>query len=149
MTPDPLDALRWKLLAFFHSFIGVTAWAGGGLLAIWPSGKMLGLTAAQLAASPFHDFLLPGLALYGLGVVNGIAAYFVFKREPGAELVSFFAGAALLVWITAQMAMVRDSHFLQYGYAALGALTVIQAAILRRHAAHTSHFTPAGAHGAP
>ncbi len=35
---DPLDPLRWKLLALFHSFVGLTALAGGALLVVWPSG---------------------------------------------------------------------------------------------------------------
>lgn len=145
---DPLDNLRWKLLSVLHLFIGLTAIVGGGALVVWPTGRMLGMTVAQLAPSPFTDFLLPGILLYGaVGVHHAIAAYLVARREPGAELASFSSGLALLIWIGVEMAMVKDSHWLQYGFGGLAAIVLIQAIILRFHR-HDRPNLPLGAQGA-
>ena len=136
MNSDPLDELRWKLLALLHAFIGLTALVGGMLLVVWPSGRMMGISVDQLAASPFRDFLLPGLVRYGaVGVHHAMAAFLVFNRESGAQFASLSSGVALVIWILVQRSMVRDFHWLQYGYLALGAIIVLQAVILQLHGA--------------
>ena len=130
---QPLDAIRWRFLSLIHLFIGLTAMIGGGLLVVWWRGTMLQLPLTLLERSPFTDFLLPGLMLYGaVGLHNLIAAFLVMKREPGAELVSFSAGSALLIWIGVETVMVGASQWLQLSYGALALLVVLDALWLRR-----------------
>ena len=129
---QPLDTIRWRILAVLHFFIGITAILGGGALVVWPSGTMLQLPLTLLAQSPFHDFLLPGFLLYGaVGVHNLIACFVVAKRESGAELISFSAGCALLLFLVCQMAMVGSLWF-QALYGALALIVVLDAVWIRR-----------------
>ena len=130
---QPLDTIRWRFLAVIHFFIGVTAMVGGGALVVWWRGTMLQLPLTLLDHSPFTDFLLPGLILYGVvGLHNLIAGFLMMRREPGAELISFSAGSALLIWIAVETAMVDASQWLQFGYGALALLVVLDAVWLRR-----------------
>jgi hypothetical protein len=130
---NPLENLRWRGLAALHFVIGAAALLGGGALVVWPSGNMLGMPVSLLSQSPFTDFLLPGVILYGaIGVLNAISCYLVFTREPGAERVSFLAGCALLIWLVAQAAMIGASPVLQLGCASLAVVMVLYALSLAR-----------------
>ncbi len=128
-----LDSFRWRFLAVLHFIVGFTALLGGGSLVVWWDGSMLKLPITLLESSPFHDFLLPGLILYGaVGVHNLIACFLVAKREPGAEVISFSAGSALLIWLVVQAVMISSTHWLQYGYGALAAVIILNAAWARK-----------------
>lgn len=52
------------LLAAMHGLIGIGAVAGGLMLMIDPSGKMLNIPASLLEKSPFTHFLIPGMILF-------------------------------------------------------------------------------------
>jgi hypothetical protein len=133
LTMQSFDKLRFQFLAVLHFLIGITALLGGGALVVWADGRMLQMSVKLLAGSPFSDFLLPGVILYGaVGVHNLIACFVVAKREQGAEVISFFAGATLLIWLVAESTFVGASHWLQLGYGALALLVVADAIWIRR-----------------
>lgn len=132
---NPLDNIRWRVLGVIHLIIGVGALIGGGALVVWPDGRMLSMKVSLLGHSPFTDFLLPGVFLYGaVGVMNAITGYLVFTREPGAERASFLAGCGLLIWLVAQAAMIGASPLLQLGGACLAGVMVLYALWLVRTA---------------
>ena len=127
-----MDTLRWRLLAVLHFFIGATAVLGGGALVVWSNGRMLRLPVTMLAQSPFTDFLLPGVILFGaVGVLNLIACTLVLRREPGAELISFIAGWVLMIWIAVEAVIVNTSAGLQLLCAALAAVVIVEAVWIR------------------
>lgn len=105
-----------------HFLIGVTGLLGGGLLVVW-----------AVSRASFHDFLIPGVVLYGaVGVQNVIACCLVARREQGAERLSFLAGATLMIWLVAETALVGASPWLQLGYGVAALLVVLDAAWIRR-----------------
>jgi hypothetical protein len=112
--------------------VGIPAVMGGGSLAVWPSGRLLGITVELLRQGPFTDFLLPGLMLYGLGVTHLITAYLCAKAEPGSEVVSAVTGTALLLWLTGEASILHATSWLQLVYAVLGVSILAQAIWLFR-----------------
>jgi len=123
-----IGPVRWWPLGALHLFIAVGAIAGGGVLVAWPDGSAMGMPVAMLQFSPFADFLMPGLLL--LGVIGGghlWAGILVVRRAPGARLASVAAGAALIVWIGVQVAMIRSAHWLHLLYFGLGVAVVVLA----------------------
>lgn len=57
------------LLQGLLGFLGVRALLGGGQFVLAPSGRILGLSPSMVSGTPFDDFLIPGLVLFGvLGV---------------------------------------------------------------------------------
>lgn len=126
----PLQKVRWWMKTGLHAFVGLSALLGGGALAAWPSGKMLRLPVTVLEGSGFTDFLLPGLILYGaVGVMNLLATYCVARGEDGSEFISFIAAAALMLWLGVQTLTLNVSHPMQWVYAAIGILLLVDAVL--------------------
>ena len=84
-----------------------------------------GVPAAWLEGSPFDDYFVPSFVL--LAVVGGsllTAAVAVFRKSPVARTTTTWAGAILLVWIAAQVAIIGFVSWLQ-PVTAVGALAVL------------------------
>jgi hypothetical protein len=83
------------------------------------------LPAALLQHTPFATFRVPG-ALLGI-VVGGshlACAALCWRRSAAALGAGVLAGGALLVWIAAEIALLRALHPLHVVYAAAGAATL-------------------------
>ena len=93
----------------------------GSLLIFVPSGKLLQTAPDLLRASPFADFLLPGLILVS---VNGfgqlVAGILTLRRHPQAGLWGGVFGIGLLIWIFVQANMIGGRDVLQYLYFTFG-----------------------------
>ena len=88
-----------------------------------PRGEILPLPVSSLAGSPFRDYFVPGAILFavlGLGPLG--AAVLAWRRHPVAPLLAFATGAALLVWLAVEIAIIGYSTDppLQPIYLALG-----------------------------
>lgn len=131
VTPAPLPAPGgW--LASVLLLVGVAAVIGGVGLIAWPDGSGLRLPLSILEPSPFDSFLIPGLVLLiviGLGSLT--AGVLVLRDTPLADAAALLAGLSLLIWITAQMGMLRTINGLQLACLAAGVAIVMLA--LRRH----------------
>lgn len=130
---------------------GVLALAGGVMLVAAPSGRSLGMPTAWLEATPFSSFLVPGLLLAtALGLLPLFAAVALWRpratprlqrveRALGMDtawLATVAAGAAMMIWIVTQIAMVRMFHPMQAFIFALGALVVASSLLPSVRAAH-------------
>lgn len=120
-----------NFLVFLLIFLGIGALYGGGLLIISPSGELLGAPLSILEASPFTDFLIPGILLFSvIGVVPLLLSRSLIKKpESGiAERFNFFSdmhwswsytiyiGFALIIWIQVQEILINGVHFLHTIY---------------------------------
>lgn len=94
--------------------LSVSALFGGGALILDPSGSSLEIPVALLDGSPFRDYLLPGVVLFGLLGVLPLAVVLALWRKPrwgwvkrfsvhAAWLAAVGVGVALIVWILLQM----------------------------------------------
>lgn len=110
------------LLIALLLLLAVGALYGGAALIVDPAGDLLGMPVALLAGSPFRDYLLPGIILFGLLGVFPVAVALGLWLRPGwgwmrrfgihaAWLAALGVGGALIVWILVQMTIL--SFFLQ------------------------------------
>lgn len=122
------------LLAAMHGLLGIGAVAGGLMLMIDPSGKMLNIPASLLEKSPFTHFLIPGMILFlMLGVLPLLICAALLRRwycALGVKLnlypercwawtFSLYIGYALLIWIFVQvywMQQVSPIHLFYFAW---------------------------------
>ena len=111
--------------------VGVNAVYGGiGLIV-----NGMGMPDDWLERTPFDSWLLPGLALLvTVALPQFAAAWVVLRRDPRGPLVGMAVGAALVVWILVQLAVLQRYFFLQPVIAGFGVGEVLLALAWRRRA---------------
>lgn len=119
-------------------FQGVSGLFGGAALILDPDGGILQLPVEMLQGSPFHDFLIPGIILFGvLGIFPLIVSLGFRKNRYLSWLLSLLVGVALLVWIGVEILIIgyHSQPPLQLIYGLLGILIVFLTLLpgLRRH----------------
>jgi hypothetical protein len=105
-----------RLALVLAGFAGITSLAGGIALI---AGAIP--TTSILAHTPFGSYVLPGLLL--AGVVGGLGlacAVLAWRRARAWVDLAILAGGALIVWIVAELAMLRAWSWLQALYLGLG-----------------------------
>ncbi len=112
--------------------IGLGAVASGAVLVISPDGHILSMTPDMLRASPFRDFLIPGLILFAVnGVGNVVSGILSFRRHRYAPFAGMVFGLGLMIWIFAQVNMIGGGHWLQVLYFFLGGIELVLAILMR------------------
>lgn len=123
-SPNVSEARFARAAGALEVFLGVGALAGGAALMLGPRGEILPLPVSALAGSPFGSYFVPGLILFvALGLGPLVAADLARRRHPIAPLATCAVGAALLVWLAVEIAIVGFSMTppLQPFYLLLGA----------------------------
>ena len=103
--------------------LSIGALAGGLVLIVAPRGEIMPLPLSALAGSPFETYLGPGLILFTvLGLGPLIAARLAWIRHPLAPVAAVVVGAALLIWVAVEIAIIGYSNEppLQAIYLAMG-----------------------------
>ena len=101
----------------------INATVAGVLFILDPSGHKMGMSVSYIKDSPFNSYLIPGIVLLIVnGLMNFIAAYFVFKKKPSASLLVIIQGILLSGWIVIQVIMVKDISPLHIIMFTLGAI---------------------------
>ena len=96
----------------------------GAVLAIAANGA--GVPVEYLAHSPFTSFRVPGLILgFVVGGTQLAAAVTLLAKRRGALLLSAIAGFGMIIWVFAELAIIRQYSWLQTAYFTLGGLEVI------------------------
>jgi hypothetical protein len=91
----------------------INATVAGVLFIIDPSGHKMGMSVSYIKNSSFNSYLIPGIVLLTVnGLLNFIAAYFVFKKKPFASLLVIIQGMLLSGWIVIQVILVKDISLL-------------------------------------
>lgn len=123
-----LYRLTYNFLTFFEFFVGLSAIVGGlGLIATY----RLGLPISWLAKPPFPTYLEPGIILVSvIGSTHFIASILLSKKETNAIQWTAIAGCTLLIWIFAEMHIVRQISWLQTIYFIFGLTSVSLSVVL-------------------
>jgi len=87
------------------------ALSGGILLAAAPDGRLMDMPV-RIMHGFFRDFLVPGLILIGLGLLNTAAFVAVFRRSRSDWLLAGLGLGGLAVWFTAEIVILRELHWL-------------------------------------
>jgi hypothetical protein len=111
--PRPEFHLAGKVAVLFLALLGLGALAGGIALVAKPDGSVMQFDVALLAGSPFADFTFPGLILGGLfGVGSFVVAGLGIARFRVAPFLAFAIGCAQMIWIIAELAIIKEFSFL-------------------------------------
>jgi uncharacterized membrane protein len=86
-----------------------------------PSGKVMGLPAGWIEATPFGTYLVPGIYLFamnGLGML--LLAALTVRRHWIAPWLTGVLGVGLIIWILVQLAVMPETMILQWIFLATG-----------------------------
>jgi len=87
------------------AFEGLGALLGGPLLMAAPDGHVMDMPT-EILGGTFPDFLVPGVLLTALGLLNVAAFFVVLLRRPNQRLWAQLAMAGFLVWFAVEFAVV-------------------------------------------
>jgi peptidoglycan/LPS O-acetylase OafA/YrhL len=108
--------MRWTRLTLIitEAFVALSAFVAGAMFVVAPSGRLMGMTEATLARSPFGNYLVPAIVLFVVvGGTQALAAWAEIRRWPRAGWLSVVAGVVLAGWIAVQVAMIGLGHPMQ------------------------------------
>lgn len=132
------------ILLILLAFLGLGALGGGGALVFSPSGELMGMPLSLLNRSPFTNFLVPGLILFGvLGLVPCLLVVALLKKPASnvAEQLNLlpdmhwswtcciYVVIALIIWIQVEMIVIYGIHWSQTFYMFL-AIAILFIALL-------------------
>ena len=104
---------RWQriILLSVLGYEAAGALSGGGLLVAAPGGRLMDMPV-HIMHGVFRDFLIPGLILLGLGILNAAAFVTVFRRSHADWVVAGLGLGGLAVWFGVEIAVLRELHWL-------------------------------------
>lgn len=111
------------ILLFFNV---ISAFYGGIMLTIDPSGGLMQMPASWLSNSPFDSYLIPGLILLIiLGIGSLVSAIFAIKRSKSYFKWVVAMGLGLIIWIVTETFMIQVYSGLQLIYGGLGIILLV------------------------
>lgn len=100
---------------------GTGAIFGGWSLITDPSGGDIGLPLSYLKASPFHNYVIPGIILFSLiGIFSMVTAASTIFRWRHHEWLMMAQGIFLVGWILVQMILLNHFYYLQFVFGGIG-----------------------------
>jgi hypothetical protein len=87
------------------------ALSGGGLLVAAPDGRIMDMSV-DMMHGVFRDFLIPGILLVGLGLLNAAAFVSVLRKSRADWVMAWLALGGLFVWFSIEIAILREIHWL-------------------------------------
>nr|WP_319474229.1 hypothetical protein [uncultured Sphaerochaeta sp.] len=110
------------LLLLIHVFVGFGALAGGYACLVDPVTP-LGATTDMLQGSPFSNFLIPGIVLFGLfGFGNLFSIILLLRQSKYFGYVAGLLGGSMIVWIVVQALIIKTVVFLHVLFFTIGAI---------------------------
>lgn len=98
------SSLARGVLLGILAFEALGAFVGGPALVAAPDGRLMKIPVTELHGV-FPDFLVPGLLLTGLGVLNAVAFFMLLRRKASAWLWVGLSLGGFLVWFVVELAV--------------------------------------------
>ena len=117
---------------------GLGALTGGSLLAAEPDGRLMDMPV-EIMHGVFSNFLIPGLILTGLGILNTTAFVTVLRRSRIDWLLAGLGLGGLTVWFIVEIVILKEFHWLHamWGFPVLlGCLVTLPLVLSRRLKLH-------------
>jgi Protein of unknown function (DUF998) len=89
------------------------ALSGGSLLIAAPDGRLMDMPV-DIMHGVFRDFLIPGIMLFGLGILSTCAFIAVLRRTRYDWVLACLALGGLAVWFWVEIAILRELHWLHF-----------------------------------
>lgn len=106
---------------------------GGTLLIVAPDGHLMDMPV-DIMHGVFSNFLIPGIILLGLGILNALSFVTVLRRYPSDWLMASLALGGFVIWFIVEIIILRELHWLHLMWGVpvlLGCLVVIPLIALR------------------
>lgn len=110
---DKLKQPKWQRIILL-SVLGYEALGcllGGSLLVAAPDGRLMDMPV-EIMHGAFRDFLIPGLILFGLGIINTVSFIAVLRRTHADWIMAGLALGGLAIWFWVEIAILLELHWL-------------------------------------
>ncbi len=87
--------------------------AGGILLIMAPNGRLMDMPV-EIMHGAFRNFLIPGIILLGLGILNTATFVTVLRRMSSDWFMSCLALSGLFIWFVIEIIILRELHWLHF-----------------------------------
>jgi hypothetical protein len=84
---------------------------GGILLIMAPDGRLMDMPV-EIMHGVFRNFLIPGIILFGLGILNTATFVTVFRRISSDWFMSCLALSCLCIWFVIEIIILQELHWL-------------------------------------
>jgi len=113
---------------------GISALYGGGQLLRFQDGNGLSMNMALLQYSPFEDFFVPGLFLFGVIGFGSVAVFITgVLRIWFYGRASKMLGILILLWLIIQILSIRTFSWLQVVSALFGLAMILLPRHIRKY----------------
>ncbi len=108
-----VDQLKWQrvVLLIVLGYEAAGALVGGLLLIAAPDGRLMEMPV-EILHGAFHNFLIPGIILLGLGILNGVSFVSVIRRSPTDWLMAGLALGGFVIWFVVEIIILQELHWL-------------------------------------
>jgi hypothetical protein len=120
-------------LGFILTLVALGAIPAGLAMILKPDGSLLHMPTDILQGSPFNDFLIPGIFLFGfngLGSLAGAVLCFIHSRYSAIS--GLILGIGLVVWIIVQLLTTGLISWMQPAYFTIGLVEIILGLLIMR-----------------
>jgi hypothetical protein len=120
---------RWQRITLLAvlGYEGLGSLFGGASLVASPQGRFMKIPVEVLHGA-FASFRVPGLILFGLGLLNIAAFVSLWRRSRPSWLLAWLAIGGMMVWFLVEIVILRELHWLHvmWGYPVLlGAVAAV------------------------
>jgi hypothetical protein len=132
------DQVKWQRVILLSILVyeGLGAVIGGILLILAPDGHYMQMPVA-IMHGVFNNFLVPGIILFALGMLNILAFFTVLRKAHLDWLMAGLALGGLYIWFVVEIIILRELHWLHgmWGIPVLMGWIVLLPLIALRHEA--------------
>lgn len=107
----PQPKLARIILLIVLAYEAAGGMSGGVLLIAAPDGHLMDMPV-DLMRGAFRDFLIPGIILMGLGILNAAAFVFVLRRSHSDWFMAGTALSGFIVWFVVEIIILQELHWL-------------------------------------
>src|SRR5436190_7799383 len=112
-TQTMVQQLKWQrvILLTVLGYEAAGAVLGGILLIAAPNGRFMDMPV-DIMHGAFPDFVIPGIILLALGILNGIAFISVLHKSHNDWCLAGLALGGLLIWFVVEIIILQELHWL-------------------------------------
>jgi hypothetical protein len=121
------------ILGIILMLVALGAIPAGLAMILKPDGSILHLPPEIIQGSPFKDFLLPGIYLFGVNGLAGLAgAIICFVHSRFSAISGLILGICLVVWIIVQLLTTGLISWMQPAYFAIGLVEIAMSLLIMK-----------------
>lgn len=111
--PKKVAQPKWQRLTLLSvlCYEAVGCLLGGSLLVAAPDGGLMDMPV-DIMHGAFRNFLIPGIILFGLGILNMAAFIAVLRRSHSSWVIAGLALGGLAIWFWVEIAILLELHWL-------------------------------------